>query len=274
MDIYTQWPAINIPRKTVFKLLKWPWINRMAEAWPPHQYAWSSMNERSVLLWLSNQFETPSELATWVTKHAENTLTQQHIDFIQWLYSKADNATVVQAQYSAHMSESVMPFIYTCVERSLLWDDPGPTRPSDMIKGIQMAQKLFAQWRGNVQISEIQKNEALSLLNDTRWSVYHSQAETRIIQTVYDALSFSCRLDSLESDELLHLLCDSKVALINAIEHMWLWRNRDDWTYANDHQRNQSDYLSKEYLIEQKLFHAIVAKEEQWFALNCPLNID
>jgi hypothetical protein len=138
-----------------------------------------------------------------------------------------------------------------------------------MLDGMVHARRLFSNWQQKKPLSNTEINSALSVFEHTGWSVYLSQPETKIIQTVYNTLSTCCRLETVSTQDIIDLMEDVRTGLILSIENYWLYRSHNsDWIHKKEQPKIKQDYLSREYLNEQKMVNDLMTYEKNWIEVN------
>ncbi len=262
MEKQFEWPPLKIEKQAVIELLKWPWLFNVS-AWPPHQYSWSSLDERAIVLWVATAFTSHKDMSKWLAKHCKGKVENIHQEYIDWLNP---DKTSTLPQSNDEFSDDVIPFILDCLDRSLLWYDPSPIWPSDLKGAVYFSRRLFIQWKNTGYLSFDEKTSAMHYLDkELGWDQWQSLPNTRVIHSILKLLSFMSQLGDCQTIRIEDLLFEAKEALFCSIESLWRSKTNGDW---EDFDEAIGEYLSANYLSHRNVYHRLIQSETHWYQHN------
>lgn len=262
-----KWESLNIDIKSVNTLLQWPWLNSIYYEWPPHNYPWSSRDEREILLLCSTKFKSLDDFKEWLQININSSLlNDEHHHFLEWLYP--EYSLKLADEYNQDQDQLLQYFLLNCILRSLLWWDPSPTWPSDLKGAVWLSFDILEEWYKNKHIYKSKSIKALSYLDDTGWVQWQSEPFIKIVQTTYDMLKFVANIDNITKNQVIDFSHQVKESLLASVESLWLYGNNyKDWEYSEED--NTTNIYSLTHKRQSLMsFNKIINKEKTWFENN------
>jgi len=243
------WCQLGIPKGQVINQLKWPKIP-MSD-WPPHAYRWSGHDEQRILLWLSTSFDSSEDMLVWLSVHSKKPIKDKHVNFVKWLFPiNVTGKTIEQLVIDAN-KQNLMMFIYDCLERALLWNNPEPHWAPSLHHAIGYSHEYFHAWQ-NKYIPQVKDDVVSSFLGGDGWGdmgwLTWCPEEGGFVHVFYDVLKLSGKFtsDFVEKPECerlsLKVIQELQYSLERFLER--LWGQIDNFEYERKIKRLISNEVS------------------------------